>query len=76
VFKKCPKCGGRAERLLAAPAVQFKGSGWYATDYAGKSGASKEKSESAEKTEKVEKAEAKPAESKEKKDSKKDHKHK
>jgi putative FmdB family regulatory protein len=34
--KKCPKCGGKAQRLLAAPAIQFKGSGWYVTDYAGK----------------------------------------
>lgn len=34
--QKCPKCGARAERLLAAPAIQFKGSGWYVTDYAGK----------------------------------------
>jgi putative FmdB family regulatory protein len=34
--KRCPKCGGKAERLLAAPAIQFKGSGWYVTDYAGK----------------------------------------
>jgi len=39
--KKCPKCGARAERQLAAPAIQFKGSGWYVTDYAGKSAASK-----------------------------------
>ena len=36
-LKKCPACGGKVERLLSAPAVQFKGSGWYATDYAGKS---------------------------------------
>jgi len=34
--KKCPQCGGRVERLLSAPAVQFKGSGWYVTDYARK----------------------------------------
>jgi len=34
--KKCPQCGARADRLLAAPAIQFKGSGWYVTDYAGK----------------------------------------
>lgn len=34
--KKCPECGGRAERQLAAPALQFKGSGWYVTDYASK----------------------------------------
>lgn len=25
----CPHCGGRLERTLTAPAVQFKGSGWY-----------------------------------------------
>ena len=34
--KKCPKCGAKAERQLSAPAIQFKGSGWYVTDYAGK----------------------------------------
>jgi putative FmdB family regulatory protein len=34
--KKCPECGGPVEQLLHAPAVQFKGSGWYVTDYAGK----------------------------------------
>jgi len=38
--KKCPKCGAKSERLLAAPAIQFKGSGWYVTDYAGKSSGS------------------------------------
>jgi putative FmdB family regulatory protein len=37
--KKCPKCGATAERMLAAPAIQFKGTGWYVTDYAGKSSA-------------------------------------
>jgi len=36
--KKCPECGGKVEQLLSAPAVQFKGSGWYVTDYARKSG--------------------------------------
>ncbi|HME32175.1 MAG TPA: FmdB family zinc ribbon protein [Terriglobales bacterium] len=30
----CPHCGGEMEQLLSAPAVQFKGSGWYVTDYA------------------------------------------
>jgi putative FmdB family regulatory protein len=34
--KKCPKCGARAPRQFAAPAIQFKGSGWYVTDYGGK----------------------------------------
>lgn len=44
--KKCPKCGGKAERQLTAPAIQFKGSGWYVTDYASKnSNASGDKGE-------------------------------
>lgn len=38
--QKCPKCGGKAERMFAAPAIQFKGTGWYVTDYAGKNSAS------------------------------------
>ena len=33
----CPTCGKAVERLVSAPAFQFKGTGWYATDY-GKSG--------------------------------------
>ena len=37
--KKCPKCGKKAERQLSSPAIQFKGSGWYVTDYGGKKGA-------------------------------------
>ena len=37
-LKKCPHCGGKVERLLAPPAIQFKGAGWYVTDYAGKKG--------------------------------------
>ena len=35
--KKCPECGGPVEQVISAPAVQFKGSGWYVTDYAKKS---------------------------------------
>ena len=35
----CEKCGGEMKRLLSAPAFQFKGTGWYVTDYAKKSGA-------------------------------------
>ena len=42
---KCPKCGGRLERVTSAPAIQFKGSGWYVTDYAGKNGNKGKKSE-------------------------------
>jgi putative FmdB family regulatory protein len=30
----CPKCGGDVRKLLSSPAIQFKGSGWYITDYA------------------------------------------
>ena len=34
----CPKCEGAVRKLLSSPAIQFKGSGWYITDYAKKSG--------------------------------------
>lgn len=37
---KCEYCGGKLERLLSSPAIQFKGSGWYVTDYARKPAAS------------------------------------
>ena len=37
---KCPKCKGKVEQMVSAPAIQFKGSGWYVTDYA-KSGSSR-----------------------------------
>ena len=33
----CPTCGGAVRRLISSPAIQFKGSGWYITDYARKS---------------------------------------
>jgi putative FmdB family regulatory protein len=45
---ECPECGGELRKLVSAPAFQFKGSGWYVTDYAkkgsegGKAGESKE----------------------------------
>lgn len=35
------KCGGKVERLVSAPALQFKGSGWYVNDYAKGSGTAK-----------------------------------
>ena len=51
-LKKCPHCGGKVERLQSAPAIQFKGTGWYVTDYAGKKsggdGTPAEKSDSKE----------------------------
>ena len=66
--KKCPECGGAVEQVLSAPAVQFKGSGWYVTDYARKGPAGDaKKSEAAGKAtaEKSsgEKSESKPPES-------------
>lgn len=39
---KCEECGGRLVKQVSAPAFQFKGTGWYVTDYAGKKGAGKE----------------------------------
>lgn len=33
-IETCPKCGGPVKKLLSSPAIQFKGSGWYITDYA------------------------------------------
>lgn len=39
---ECPKCHGAVKKLIAAPALQFKGSGWYITDYSSKG---KEKSD-------------------------------
>ena len=37
----CPTCGGSIKKLISSPAIQFKGKGWYVTDYA-KSGSSGE----------------------------------
>ena len=36
----CPKCGGGMKKLISSPAIQFKGSGFYKTDYASKSSSS------------------------------------
>ena len=48
-LKKCEKCKGKAERLISSPAIQFKGSGWYVTDYARKgSGSDRERESSSE----------------------------
>lgn len=32
-LKTCPKCGGKVNKVISAPAIHFKGSGWYVTDY-------------------------------------------
>jgi putative FmdB family regulatory protein len=39
-LRKCPHCGGKVESVITAPAIKFKGAGWYVNDYAGKSSAS------------------------------------
>jgi putative FmdB family regulatory protein len=47
----CPKCGSTVHKMMSSPAIQFKGSGWYITDYAkkestaaGKTGGSRDES--------------------------------
>ena len=44
-IRKCPECGGPVEKIQHAPAVQFKGTGWYVTDYGGKDKSEKAKPE-------------------------------
>jgi putative FmdB family regulatory protein len=46
--KVCPTCGRKVEKLLSSPAIQFKGTGWYITDYArkGKDGSGKDSKDS------------------------------
>ena len=53
-LKKCPSCGGRVERLMSSPAIQFKGSGWYVTDYARSGNRGGEKSDGGSAAEKSE----------------------
>ena len=55
---KCRKCGGKLEKKLSAPAIQFKGTGWYVTDYGNKttqSNKSESESTSESKSDKTEK---------------------
>jgi putative FmdB family regulatory protein len=35
-LRKCPSCRGSLRKLISAPGIQFKGTGWYVTDYARK----------------------------------------
>lgn len=76
-LRKCPHCGGKVERLITPPAIQFKGAGWYATDYANKSSGGDSEKTAAGATETVSKEKGSDAketaskESKEKKSAKK-----
>jgi putative FmdB family regulatory protein len=56
MVKKCPECGGQVEQMISAPAVQFKGSGWYVTDYAKKSSSPGSSGDSASKEKKDDKS--------------------
>src|SRR6266496_5225901 len=67
-LKICPHCGGKMKKAFSAPAIQFKGSGFYITDYArgtnaGKSGTSP-KGESESKSSEAKPSETKASESK------------
>jgi putative FmdB family regulatory protein len=69
-IRKCPDCGAPVDKIQHAPNVQFKGSGWYVTDYGGKSDKSKsdDASEKGSEKDKSEKAGSEKSSS-EKKDS-------
>src|SRR5262245_36496819 len=64
-LEACPSCGGHVQKLIYSPAFQFKGSGWYVTDYA-KKGESGKASGGTEKSEKSEKSDSSTSESKDK----------
>jgi putative FmdB family regulatory protein len=76
-LKKCPHCGGKVEPLISRSAIQFRGAGWYVTDYAGKksapdtsaSGSDSEKSDTKDSTPK-DSAAKDPKEAKDSKESK------
>lgn len=56
-LKKCEECGGKLEKQWSLSGFQFKGAGWYVTDYAkNKTETDTEKPEKTEKTEKSEKS--------------------
>jgi putative FmdB family regulatory protein len=59
----CPKCGGPVKKLLSSPAIQFKGTGWYITDYArsGKSDSATTPASSETKTESKTETKSEPA---------------
>ena len=66
--KKCPKCGGPLDKVLTAPALQFKGKGWYVTDYSKKSSGREDGAKSSSESKSDSQAESKPATPSAKKD--------
>jgi len=77
-LRKCPECGGVIEQVISAPAVQFKGSGWYVTDYpkkcAGSAGSSSSASSEGDSGTKEAKDSKDTKDAKDTKDTKKDEK--
>jgi putative FmdB family regulatory protein len=73
-MKKCPDCGGAVEQLISAPTVQFKGAGWYVTDYAKKGASSSSKSSEGDGGSKDSKESKDSKDSKDSKETKKDDK--
>lgn len=57
-LRTCPHCGGRLKKAISAPAIQFKGTGWYVTDYAA-SRQPEDRGDKSDKSEKSEKADKK-----------------
>ena len=73
-LRKCPECGGVIEQVISAPAVQFKGSGWYVTDYPKKGAGSAPSSSSSSEGDSGTKETKDSKDTKEAKDTKKDDK--
>ncbi len=69
-LKKCPHCGGKVEQKVSRSAIQFKGAGWYVTDYAGKKPAADASAGAGSTSEKSEAKDAGSKDSKESKDTK------
>jgi putative FmdB family regulatory protein len=59
LYTHCPKCGGNLKKLISSPAIQFKGSGFYITDYAKSSGKSETSSDGGGDSKSSSKSEAK-----------------
>ncbi|MGA8808655.1 MAG: zinc ribbon domain-containing protein [Thermoanaerobaculia bacterium] len=63
-YAVCDKCGGEVRKLMSAPAIQFKGSGFYKTDYASAASKAETKAGSSETKSESSSGDSKPSESK------------
>lgn len=61
-YTHCPKCGGQMKKLISSPAIQFKGSGFYKTDYASKPASGETKGEKGKESKTETKTDSKPNE--------------